>query len=474
MSSKSLWLFLGLMVLAPASLLAANFLQHWMDQVDQSSTTQPGYYQGSQYGYYNGGSVSRRLQMKTTPLFTAQRPSISVGCGGIDMFWGSFGMVDPQYLQTRVQKILQAAPYAAFDLAMKVLCESCAGTIKDIDAALDRLNSLQLNECAASKALVATIASPMAPNNEAIANDINSFKVSTGAQGTWRGATEKLDANGGQITTAEVDELIAGCAQDVKDIFGQSGSVLERVGLKLGYPTEHLDAVRAMFGDIIVIKNNGYVASYTPPCPDAEIPDLGKFVTGGGVTQPLIGGVPTCQPMPTNSNQTLEAKMTQMLTSMKDSMAVKGDLAPSDRAAMRTSALPLQLLMKISLKTKTDDGMIAEFGALVAKEKVYLMLKDLTLVANQAFNTATQAAGLAVGRKPSNGSTCQVMVMGPAIAGFDKLHDSTQKASAAIHQQYQQAMKQSVDSLARLEKVRQQDESYGKEVKQAFKQSKNQ
>ena len=45
----------------------------------------------------------------------------------------------------------------AFDLALNTLCEPCSTIISKFEAIANQLNSLQLDECAAGKQIVATL-----------------------------------------------------------------------------------------------------------------------------------------------------------------------------------------------------------------------------------------------------------------------------------------------------------------------------
>ena len=81
-------------------------------------------------------------------------PRIKSGCGGIDVFMGGFSFMNTDYLVNKLQAILAGAPAVAFDLALKTLCEQCSNTIKNFEALADKLNSMQFDECAASKELV--------------------------------------------------------------------------------------------------------------------------------------------------------------------------------------------------------------------------------------------------------------------------------------------------------------------------------
>ena len=74
----------------------------------------PQVYKGAERGYYFGGSFSGRVPVKSDPLVSIQPPRLSVGCGGIDVFTGSFSMLNPEYLVQKAERVLESAPFTAF------------------------------------------------------------------------------------------------------------------------------------------------------------------------------------------------------------------------------------------------------------------------------------------------------------------------------------------------------------------------
>ena len=127
----------------------------WVDDwLNQRTTTSPNYFFGQQRGYYSGGSFSARWPNSVSYPVTVEMPRIKSGCGGIDVFMGGFSFLNTDYLVDKLQGILSGAASVAFDLGLKTLCEQCSNTIKNFEAISDKLNSMQLDECAAAKELV--------------------------------------------------------------------------------------------------------------------------------------------------------------------------------------------------------------------------------------------------------------------------------------------------------------------------------
>lgn len=109
----------------------AGWLNDWYNNI---SVNKPGVFQLQDRGLLVGGSFTSKTKLKTDNLFSIQPPRIKVGCGGIDIFLGSFSFLNPEYLIEKAKRIIQAAPYFAFDLALSVLCHECAAAMKWIQS----------------------------------------------------------------------------------------------------------------------------------------------------------------------------------------------------------------------------------------------------------------------------------------------------------------------------------------------------
>ena len=143
-------------------------------------------------------------------------------------------MLNPEYLVQKAERVLQSAPFTAFMMGLGIYCKACAEDVTVTLSLIDNLNSLQLDECKASKALVATIASPFSDDPN-LAEPITNFAQSTGATDLWTEKASSQKANQGQITE-ETDNLISSCSTEIKSLFAEEGYVFENIASELGYP----------------------------------------------------------------------------------------------------------------------------------------------------------------------------------------------------------------------------------------------
>ena len=82
----------------------------------------PTAYQGQSAGYYSLGNVWTRFPQKTTNLVNLQLPRARAGCGGIDIFAGSFSFINASEIVAMLKAVANNAVGFAFSLAIDTVC----------------------------------------------------------------------------------------------------------------------------------------------------------------------------------------------------------------------------------------------------------------------------------------------------------------------------------------------------------------
>lgn len=107
-----------------------------------------------------GGSFSYRQVNVNTNLVSMSFPKASVGCNGIDVFLGSFSMINGDQLVQVGRGIAQGAAIYAFNIAVSAICADCAATINDIQNKLQALNKFAKDSCNATYSFLSEMKSP--------------------------------------------------------------------------------------------------------------------------------------------------------------------------------------------------------------------------------------------------------------------------------------------------------------------------
>jgi conjugative transfer pilus assembly protein TraH len=119
-----------------------------------SNVTSPHAYLGQEAGYYTGGSVFARNQVRDVQIATVDLPSYRAGCGGIDLFMGGFSFINDDQFIAMMKNILNNAKGYAFNLALESATPEIANTMKYINDVSNKINQTNINSCESAASLV--------------------------------------------------------------------------------------------------------------------------------------------------------------------------------------------------------------------------------------------------------------------------------------------------------------------------------
>ena len=368
-------IFKAIALVGFSSALTQSVNAGWVDDwVSQESGSGPSYIQGQERGYYSGGNFSARWQDQTTFPITTTLPHIKSGCGGIDVFMGGFSFMNSQYLVSKLQSILSNAAGVAFDLALKTLCEQCSNTIKNMEALSDTLNHIQMNECAAGKALVATVQDPSADNvKKELGEAINYDKLSSGASDLWTSLTTSQRAANNVPSTSDTQSVTSGCNASITTIFLKDGLLLANLGAQMGIPSAYTDLMRGLVGDVRLNISQNFNVSYVAPCPQNNQSDLGAVSSGNVYAEDALE---SCSKV-TDANADLTTYALTSLNNVVNDVQNRTAISSTDQAFVNGSPLATIPIVKLAIATSTQSQTVSSLADLTAKALTLQMLSDL-------------------------------------------------------------------------------------------------
>lgn len=110
--------------------------------------------QGQTGTTFAGGSLYMRTPQRNYNLFGLAPPSIKAGCGGIDLFAGSFYFMNAEQLTALLQNLANNAIGVAFELAIESISPELGSILKWAQDQASKLNSLNINSCQLATGLV--------------------------------------------------------------------------------------------------------------------------------------------------------------------------------------------------------------------------------------------------------------------------------------------------------------------------------
>lgn len=120
--------------------------------------SEPGAFKGQTFNTYAGGNLYLRSPARTYQLAGVQFPTSKGGCGGIDLFGGSFSHISAVEFKNMLKNITAALPGIAFQLALEAVSPMLGGLTKWAKGLETWINNSRINSCETATALVSSAA----------------------------------------------------------------------------------------------------------------------------------------------------------------------------------------------------------------------------------------------------------------------------------------------------------------------------
>lgn len=164
--------------LAFSSVVDAS-LQTSLDSMFMSNATPPQAYNSQSRGGFVGGGLSVRSPISNINAVAFDPPRLSAGCGGIDMYGGSFTFINAAQLAALFRQIAANAAGALFKMAIDSISPEIGKVMKDFQDTLQNLNNMLKNTCAIGTSVAHAITDPVA-GLQGLQNQAQSIRTSWG------------------------------------------------------------------------------------------------------------------------------------------------------------------------------------------------------------------------------------------------------------------------------------------------------
>ncbi|MFX4226463.1 MAG: conjugal transfer protein TraH [Porticoccaceae bacterium] len=83
-------------------------------------------------GVISGGRLTVKSKIMNESLINVRPPSFGAGCGGLDMYGGSFSFINGEQFVQLLRSVAANAKGYAFKLAISAMCETCDNIMETI------------------------------------------------------------------------------------------------------------------------------------------------------------------------------------------------------------------------------------------------------------------------------------------------------------------------------------------------------
>lgn len=156
--------------------VASDLQSFWENSGGGVNVSKPTFYQGQRAGFATLGSVSVKTRTRNTNLVNLQLPSVRAGCGGIDIFGGSFSFISREELIKMMEAIMQNASGFAFELALQSMSPAVQETVSKLRDLVQEVNSMNINSCETGQLLASSLWPKISGAQSHICKTIGSYQ----------------------------------------------------------------------------------------------------------------------------------------------------------------------------------------------------------------------------------------------------------------------------------------------------------
>lgn len=306
-------------------------LQEQMDHLFDSMTnvTDPGVFETQSRGAIAGGRVVSKNPIMNVNFANLEVPSWKAGCGGVDMFGGSFSFINADQFVQLLRSVAANATGYAFQLALANVFPDGAELIAELQSRIQDLNQMMGNSCQLAQGIVNDSIDAM---NFKLDNNVRTSATISGAMTDFFAGFSENDGTSARKTLKDnqplmYDEMMGNIVfKELKkhriDLWFASGP-----GHSAAFDREMLAALMSMTGTVIVGAGAGDDDNTVFTLP-GNILNLQSLIEGGEIMVYDCGTTtPDDCPLDATSSPTKSMSLVGLRTKIND--AFLGDNATS-------------------------------------------------------------------------------------------------------------------------------------------------
>lgn len=122
---------------------------------------EPSVYESQRRGGVNMGTFRMRSPISTVNVLNLTAPEVRAGCGGIDLYGGSFTFINTEQFRQILRQIGANALGYAFKLALATMCQECDKILTGLQDMMNDLTNMNVDSCRWAQGLVNDAAKAM-------------------------------------------------------------------------------------------------------------------------------------------------------------------------------------------------------------------------------------------------------------------------------------------------------------------------
>jgi conjugative transfer pilus assembly protein TraH len=385
--------------LVPLSLAEADvgsqMNSFFQDAGGAANVTGPTAYQGQEAGYYSMGNVWSRFPQKSIQPFNLQLPSARAGCGGIDLFSGSFSFVNAKEMVAMMKSVANNALGFAFKLAIDSVSPEIGKVMGEFQQAAQQMNQMNISSCEAAQGLVGSIWPKMAGARSTVCAAVGN---SQGMFSDWARARQGCGAEGQEDATLNANSDPAMKDNIPGNPHNYTWEAIKRSNKFGAFDQQFSEYLMTLVGTIVTNPQgtDGKPAvQFFGPAEDAVVTALLDGTDGGNSVKILrCDNADTClnpteQTLTIASSSALRQRVRTMIDDMNDKIRTDAALTNDEQMLLNMTSVPVYKMLAVEAMAHQSfsAGEVDALSEIVSVNLLSAMIQNMLDRLGQAGST---------------------------------------------------------------------------------------
>jgi conjugative transfer pilus assembly protein TraH len=366
-----------------------------------ANVTGPTAFQGQSAGYYSLGNVWTRFPQKSVSPFNLQLPSARAGCGGIDLFSGSFSFINASEIVAMLKATANNALGFAFKLAIDSVSPEIGKVMDEFSQKAQLLNQMNISSCETAQALVGGIWPQMETTRSTICEAVGN---SQGVFSDWAASRQGCNNGGQRDATLAGNTDPAMKEQIIGDPHNYTWEALKKSSKFGAFDQAFSEYVMTLVGTIVTTPPSG--SEHGPkvviygPAEEAVVTALLDGTANAPAVKILKCNNDPCtdvsdQTLNVPASSALRPRIATMIKSMSSKIRSDSALDAAEKQLLNMATVPIYKILAVQAYAHyaLTDGEIQTLSEIVAVDLLNAMLDNMLDRVEQAkvfYQTADQ------------------------------------------------------------------------------------
>ncbi len=366
-----------------------------------ANVTGPTAFQGQSAGYYSLGNVWTRFPQKSVSPFNLQLPSARAGCGGIDLFSGSFSFINASEIVAMLKATANNALGFAFKLAIDSVSPEIGKVMDEFSQKAQLLNQMNISSCETAQALVGGIWPQMETTRSTICEAVGN---SQGVFSDWAASRQGCNNGGQRDATLAGNTDPAMKDQIIGDPHNYTWEALKKSSKFGAFDQAFSEYVMTLVGTIVTTpptaSEHGPKVVIYGPAEEAVVTALLDGTANAPAVKILKCNNDPCtdvsdQTLSVPASSALRPRIATMIKSMSSKIRSDSALDAAEKQLLNMATVPIYKILAVQAYAHyaLTDGEIQTLSEIVAVDLLNAMLDNMLDRVEQAkvfYQTADQ------------------------------------------------------------------------------------